>query len=84
MKRFVSIVLTLILCLSFAAPAFAETGNTTSREFVASAEKPDGPNRAEETEWVIRWADGLIQQRLWSITYGVWLTDWITIGYYDP
>ena len=42
-------------------------------------------SRAEETEWYYRIVDNLIvQKRLWSITYGYWKTDWITIGYVEP
>lgn len=84
MKRLVSLILALVLCLSFAVPAFAEATDIANGKYAASIENSDGQNRAEETEWIIRWADGLIQKRLWSITYGVWLTDWITVGYYDP
>lgn len=31
---------------------------------------------AEQTEWRYRVVDGKPQKRLWSITYGIWLTDW--------
>lgn len=33
--------------------------------------------RVEQTEWVYRYYNGKLQRRLWSITYGEWLTDWI-------
>lgn len=33
--------------------------------------------RAEQTEWIFRYNNGKLQRRLWSITYGKWLTDWI-------
>ena len=33
--------------------------------------------RAEETIWVFRRTpEGKCQKRLWSITQGIWLTDW--------
>lgn len=35
--------------------------------------------RAEETEWVFRDYNGVIQKRLWSRTYARWLTDWINV-----
>lgn len=35
--------------------------------------------RAEETEWYFRIFNGQNQKRLWSITYGKWLTDWINV-----
>ena len=33
--------------------------------------------QAEETQWVYRIYDGKVQKRLWSLTRGIWLTDWI-------
>lgn len=36
--------------------------------------------QTEEVEWVFRVYYGVTQKRLWSITYGKWLTDWIDIG----
>ena len=32
--------------------------------------------KAEKTEWRFRVIDGRGQKRLWSLTYGKWLTDW--------
>jgi len=32
--------------------------------------------QAEQTQWKYRVVDGKPQKRLWSITYGKWLTDW--------
>jgi hypothetical protein len=32
---------------------------------------------AEQVEWYYRYVDGREQQRLWSYTYGRWITDWI-------
>lgn len=31
---------------------------------------------AEETKWYYRYVNGKTQKRLWSYTYGKWLTDW--------
>lgn len=32
----------------------------------------------EEVEWYYRYnEDGVLQKRLWSITNGYWITDWI-------
>lgn len=36
--------------------------------------------QTEEVEWIFRDYYGVIQKRLWSITYGVWLTDWMDVG----
>lgn len=32
---------------------------------------------AEEREWHFRVVNGKVQMRLWSITEGKWLTDWM-------
>ena len=77
MKRIISFLLALVLCLSLPALVYAEYTNSAAVNY--SLENTD---RAEETEWHYRITDdGLFQKRLWSITYGYWKTDWITIGY---
>lgn len=82
MKRIICLMLALILCLSSSAMAFADY--TSVREDVKITEGGGG-GRAEETIWYYRITyDGLYQRRLWSLTYGYWLTDWETIGYVDP
>lgn len=81
MKKFISLLLSLLLLVSLCAPAFADFTNDPAQAEITSTEKDPGPMRPEETEWYYRIADGLFQKRLWSLTYGYWLTDWITIGY---
>ena len=34
-------------------------------------------NRQEEFMWFYRVVNGKEQKRLWSVTYGYWVTDWI-------
>ena len=34
---------------------------------------------SEETIWYTRVYNGMFQKRLWSITYGKWLTEWIDV-----
>ncbi len=35
---------------------------------------------SEQTEWIFRVNEkGVYQKRLWSITQGIWLTDWIDV-----
>ena len=82
MKKLVSLILALVLCLSVSVSAFALVTDVPEDEAITAAAgiPGDSPN-AEETEWVTRVTDdGLIQIRLWSITYGYWKTDWITVG----
>ena len=50
--------------------------------FAYAAEIPDpaddnGPvARLEETKWYYRDYNGRVQKRIWSITRGIWLTEW--------
>ncbi len=76
MKRlFVSCLAALILVFSV-VPAVA-----SSVPAPVSVMEEDPTPRAEQTTWVFRTTeDGKNQMRLWSITYGRWLTDWITIN----
>ena len=81
MKRFISLLLALVMCLSVSVVAFAdeiipeeEAGLTVSSVY------PNDSSRAEETIWYFRTVNGIVQMRLWSITYRKWLTDWIDIG----
>lgn len=84
MKRIISLLLAIVICLSLSTAAFADSPDVpeeNSEELVIPGDQP----RAEETEWYYRiTGDGLVQRRLWSITYGYWKTDWITIGHVDP
>lgn len=85
MKKLVSLLLSLLLLVSLSAPAFADFANDPAQTEITSTGKDPGPMRPEETVWYYRITDtGLIQKRLWSLTYGYWLTDWITIGTVDP
>lgn len=82
MKRFISLILALVICLSFSALAFAECPEAPEEESGEELIVPDEQTRWEETEWYYRITDdGLFQRRLWSLTYGYWLTDWETIGH---
>ncbi len=74
MKKFVVWLLVLIMAFAInVVPALAATDATSSN---VSAQTEINP-RAEETVWVVRVVDGKRQRRLWSITYGEWLTDWM-------
>ncbi len=76
MKKLISLMLAVILCLSLSATAFADYA-----VFAGSGESGGASvQRAEQTKWVFRTYNGNIEKRLWSITYGKWLTDWIYVG----
>lgn len=78
MKKIIASIGALILCLSLSSPAFADytTIDIPSTVEASSEIQP----HAEETEWVVRIYNGRVEKRLWSITYGKWLTDWIDVG----
>ncbi len=81
MKRIISMLLALIICLTMSVSAFAEaivSPDGSDDEIIAV--KPGEYSRAEETTWYFRNNNGIIQMRLWSITYRKWLTDWINVG----
>lgn len=75
MKKLVSILLTIVLCfnLSCATFAFVDYSEHMSENVEESV------TRAEETRWYYREINGVWEKRLWSITYGVWLTDWMPV-----
>lgn len=76
MKLLRIIILVLLISATLFTSAFAVNPRVqpvTQQE--TSAVEP----RAEETIWYYRTIDGVKQMRLWSLTYGRWLTDWITL-----
>lgn len=84
MKRIISLLLALAMFLSMSVTAFAASPDALGDDIMDELVITDDQPRAEETKWYYRIYDNLIQRRLWSITYGYWKTDWITIGYVDP
>jgi hypothetical protein len=84
MKRIISFLLALVILLSVPSVALAEgleAPDGSDDEIIAVT--PGESTRAEETAWFFRVLNGMLQKRLWSITYRRWLTDWIDIGPYE-
>ena len=82
MKKFVSLLLVLVMCLSLSVTAFAETADSSDNDIPTEETAPTEPMRPEETKWYYRILDDYyVQRRLWSLTYGRWLTEWETIGH---
>ena len=71
-----------LMCAFFAVLTILATVTTASaakspisQSYIAE-ESASSP-RAEQFEWVYRIVDGKTQKRIWSITRGCWVTDWI-------
>lgn len=71
MKKKLAVILAMImLTCSLALPVAAEGGSATDPDAGISP-------LAEEFKVVYRYHDGKYQYRVWSLTYGYWVTDWI-------
>lgn len=68
-----SIIVFLLMCLS---TAFIPKHAVYAAEKSSSEVNGGAVINAEQTEWKYRVVDGKLQKRLWSLTYGIWLTDW--------
>lgn len=73
-------VLALILSTLTLGSCFTALAADTDIPPVPPAQEEEGiAPHVEETVWYTRWHDGKMQKRLWSITNGCWLTDWIDV-----
>lgn len=71
MKKKLAVVLAMMMLIcSLALPVAAEGGPGPDPDAGISP-------LAEEFEYVYRYHDGKYQYRIWSLTYGYWVTDWI-------
>lgn len=71
MKKILVIMFAMLMSLNIMSMA------AFAAEMPVQSDKQIITPQVEETEWVYRVHDGVLQKRLWSDTYGVWLTDWI-------
>ena len=72
MKKIVLTFITVLMMLSMTAlPVMAMECS------LDSASPATVQPRIDETKWFNRMYNGKKQMRLWSITEGCWLTDWI-------
>ena len=76
MKKIVSLALVAIALFVSTVPAYAGIAD-------AAATEPNPiltenvTERAEVTQWYFRMNNGVLEMRLWSVTYGFWKTDWM-------
>lgn len=82
MKRIVTLLLVVILVLLFAVPALAADAESVPAPTAVG--DGDVSPQAEVTKWYFRLHDGEYQKRLWSVTYGYWITDWMPAGAIYP
>lgn len=70
-----AVLCTLILFSAGAAPVHA----------YAPPSEGDAVVLAEQVRWYYRTNHGVKEMRLWSITYGEWMTDWVPVpdGWFD-
>lgn len=67
-------LLVILLSLTFSVNVYAveiPAGNAIDQNWHQTI------TRAEQTRWYYRKYNGVMQKRLWSITYGRWKTKWI-------
>lgn len=71
-----------VLTLLMASLCALTLMTSTMAPVMASAYSSEGTGietRAEQVRWYYRTNHGVEEMRLWSVTYGVWKTDWIPV-----
>lgn len=75
-KIFVSLLCMAIIATSQIALACEHCQVDESSTITMDSEEFGVVPYAEETTWYFRIYNGQLQQRLWSNTRGIWLTEW--------
>ena len=76
-KRLVTGLLACALALSFAMPVMGNDLPIVEEVNIESEEISEPRN--ELTRIYLRTYQGVLQMRVWSITRGIWITDWMPI-----
>lgn len=71
MKKIIACFVAFIIVCSVATFPVSANG------VICSESQSVSEARANETVWYTRVYNGVLQKRLWSVTYNCWLTDWI-------
>ena len=74
MKKIVALLYTMILCFLLVGQVFAFADDNPE---IRSKNDNQIVTRAEQTVWYSRINNKRLEKRLWSLTYGRWLTEWI-------
>lgn len=74
LKRLTCVVLALLAMLMSFAVSAAPIVESHQGENVTDTATVSP--KAEETMWYYRIYNGHLQKRLWSLTRGIWLTEW--------
>ena len=75
-KRIITIIVLLVLLTSL-LPLSVNAAALQRKETEIVEEEIQ---RAEQTQWYYRINNGVLEKRLWSVTYQRWLTDWIPVN----
>jgi len=79
-KILLTILFTVLISVNTCLPVYA------TNESVLPLAIPDEiviTPTAEQTVWYTRIHNGILQRRLWSLTYQKWLTEWEDVGYVE-
>lgn len=71
-RSLILLVLSIIVFTNIPNNVYATSKESTSKGSIISPQ-------AEEVAWYFRYVGGGKQKRLWSRTYGHWITDWIWV-----
>ena len=75
MKVVKTILISILICTVLLGTVSAI--NIDTQAYAAEEGNGEIQPRVEETKWYYKTVDGVVYMRLWSITYGKWLTDWM-------
>ena len=67
-----------VCCVAMVATICTPAVMAANHSKMAQVNGISEPKR-EESEWCYAVFEGVLHKRLWSITYGIWLTEWIAI-----
>lgn len=71
-KGLLYVILSILVFINIPINVYSISQETTSESTITI-------QRSEEVSWYYRDVAGGKQKRLWSHTYGRWLTDWISV-----